>query len=178
VRQKDGLILGTIPEMQYGSAVVNGPVVYCIGVTTTALEFAPPTSDTIQTRILWTSDLEGTFYASPVFDNGLLYAASNEGNFYVLDAKDGKIIATKELEINNASGRFNPPANIYPSLSIAGKFLFVGNDAAEMLVLEPGRDYKELHKNKLSEGSGGTPVFAGAYIYFRDGSDLICVGEK
>jgi len=179
VRLKDGQILGTIPEMQYGSAVVNGSVVYCIGVTTTAVEFSQPTSDSVQTKTLWTVDLEGTYYASPVFDNGLLYAASNEGSFYVIDAKDGKIITTKDdLDINNASGRFTPPANIYPSLSIAGHSLFLSNDAGETLVLEPNREYKEVRKNKLLEGSGGTPAFAGSHIYFRDGENLICIGEK
>jgi outer membrane protein assembly factor BamB len=178
VRVKDGQILGTIPELQFTSAVINGSIAYFTGPATTALEFSADGTDSVKTRKLWISDLEGTFYASLVFDNGLLFAASNEGNLYVLNAADGKILTTKELEILCSNGKSEKSANLYPSLSIAGRNLFLSNDAGETLVLESGKDYKEIHKNKLPEGSGGTPAFAGGFIFVRDGENLFCLGEK
>jgi hypothetical protein len=41
----------------------------------------------------WDQDLERTFYAPSAVDKDLIYAVSNEGKFYILNAKDGKILA-------------------------------------------------------------------------------------
>jgi len=178
VRAKDGQVLGAIPELQYASPVVNGSIVYFTGVATTALEISADGAESVKTKNLWIADLEGTFYASAVFDKGLLFAVSNEGNLYIIDAADGKVLATKELEIACANGHSDVQANIYPSPSIAGGRLYLSNDVGETLVIEPGKEYKEIKKNKLLEGSGGTPAFSGKCIFVRDGENLFCLGEK
>lgn len=178
VRVKDGQILGAIPELPYTSPVLNGAVAYFTGPTTTALEIAADGPESVKTRPLWITDLDGTFYGSCVFDNGLVFAASNEGYLHILNAADGKILTTKELDIFCASGRSDTQANLYPSLSIAGKYLFLSNDAGETLVIEPGKVYKGIRKNKMLEGSGGTPAFAGKCIFVRDGENIFCIGGK
>ena len=50
------------------------------------------------------------------------------------------------------------PANIYPSLALAGEHLLLGNDAGDMLVLKPGREYRQVSESYLDEGSGACPV--------------------
>jgi outer membrane protein assembly factor BamB len=178
VRVKDGQILATIPELPYTSPVLNGSVVYFTGPTTTALEIVPDGSESVKTKPVWIADLDGTFYGSAVFENGIVYAASNEGYLFVINAADGKLLNTQELNIFCASGRSDTQANLYPSPSIAGKYLFLSNDLGETLVIEPGKDYKEIKKNKMLEGSGGTPAFSGKNIFVRDGENLFCIGEK
>lgn len=178
VRVKDGQILGKIPELQYASPVINGSIAYFVGTAAKAIEFSANGADSVTAKELWTADLEGTFYASPVIDNGLLFSVSNEGQLYVINAADGKIFTTKDLEILSANGHGDTAANMYPSLNIAGPNLYLSNDAGETLVLVPGKEYKEIHKNKLPEGSGGTPAFAGRCIFVRDGENLFCLGEK
>jgi outer membrane protein assembly factor BamB len=179
VRLKDGVTLGKVPELVYASPLVKGNVAYFVGPTTTAIELSAPTEETLQTKILWEADLDGMFYASPVCENGLLFAVSNEGSYYVLDARDGNILLTKELDIPSAAGRDNTPtANIYPSPSLVGRQLFLSNDIGYGLVLESGREYKELRRNRLPEGSGGTPAFAGGRMFVRDGQQVLCIGEK
>ena len=179
VRLKDGAILGAIPELQYVSPLIHGTVAYFVGATTAAIEFTAPTSDSIKTKTLWTTDLEGTFFASPVRDQGLLFVVSNEGDLSVLNVSDGKNLGTTELEIPAATGRNNlPAANIYPSLTIASGHLFLSNDAGDTFVLVPGREYKEASRNHLPAGSGGTPAFAAGRIYARAGEYLYCIGEK
>jgi outer membrane protein assembly factor BamB len=179
VRLKDGVTLGKVPPLVYATPLVKGNVAYFVGPTTTALELSAPTEDALKTKILWETDLDGTFYASPVCDGGLFFAACNEGSFYVLDAGDGKILLTKELDIPSAAGRDNmPAANIYPSLSLAGRHLFLSNDIGYTIVLEPAREYREVRRNRLLEGSGGTPAFAGGRMFARDGQQLLCIGER
>jgi outer membrane protein assembly factor BamB len=127
----------------------------------------------------WRTELEGSFFASPVCEDGLLYTASNDGNFLIMDAVDGRTVATQELPIGSAGGRPDRAnANIYPSLALAGKYLFLSNDVGETLVLGLGRAYKEIRRNHLGEGFSGCPVFAGTRMYVRARNRLYCIGVK
>jgi hypothetical protein len=67
---------------------------------------------------------------------------------------------------------------MYPSLALAGNLLFVLNDQGDVVVLEPGRQYRELKRNHLADGHGGAPAFDGKYIYLRSGQNLYCIGAK
>jgi len=109
----------------------------------------------------------------------LLYTASNEGNFLIINAADGKTLATKELQSGSAAGRPDfPNANIYPSLTLAGKYAFLSNDIGETLVLGLGKEYQEIKRNQLGEGFSGSPVFAGTRMYVRTKERLYCIGVK
>ncbi len=179
VRLSDGASLGTVPPLEYASPLVKNAVIYFVGSTTTALELSAPTAATLQTKVLWESDLDGTFFASPVCDNDLLFAVNNEGFFFALDARSGKVLLTMEQEIPSAAGRNNmPPANMYPSLCLAGGRLFLSNDIGYTVVIEPGREYKEVCRNRLLEGSGGTPAFSGRRLFVRDGQQILCIGGE
>lgn len=191
-RLADGAVLAETMEIKYTSPIVNGSVAYlisnnCAAFDLSGMGFQPmntgkmpvPQAGKPQLKQLWKMDFEGLFYGSAVYDNGLIFAASNEGKFHIIDAKDGSIVATKDLEIpTRGSPPGMPHANVYPSLTLAGKWLYVSNDAGDTLVLEPGREYKVLKHNDLGEGSGGTPVFVGKRVYARGGANLYCIGEK
>jgi outer membrane protein assembly factor BamB len=64
----------------------------------------------------------------------------------------------------------------YPSITLAGKYLFVSSDNGHTLVLEPGREYKEIAHNVL-EPFRSTPVFEGKRMYVRTLQHLWCIGE-
>lgn len=179
VRLKDGTILDMQTELQFASPVLNGSIVYFLGATTSAVEYASKGSNSVQPKVLWKTDVDGTFYASLIHHDGVLYAVSNEGSFYALNAADGKVLFIKDIDIGNATGRDNlPMANLYPSLCFAGGKMFLSNDIGDTIVLEPGREYKEVRKNKVAEGSGGSMAFAERRIFVRDGETLLCIGEK
>lgn len=94
-----------------------------------------------------------------------------------MDAASGKTVGMKELQIGSAGGRPDlPNANIYPSLTLAGSYLFLSNDVGETLVLATGREYREIKRNNLGEGFSGSPVFAGTRMYVRAKERLYCVG--
>ena len=44
------------------------------------------------------------------------------------------------------------------------------------IVLEPGREYKEIAENRL-EPARSTPVFAGSRMYLRTLKNLYCIGK-
>lgn len=180
VRVADGKILAKeIAGTEYNSPIVHDSVVYFADVETTAVKLRQADDDAIQPKQLWEAELEGEFFSSPVYHDGLLYAVCNEGILYALDAKTGNVIWKKELEIPSAGGMTAmEPANIYPSLALAGGKIYLSNDTGTMLVLEPGRKYKQISQNLLDDGAGASPAFAGKHLYLRGGEELYCIGSK
>ena len=85
----------------------------------------------------------------------------------------------QELEIPSAGGMPGmEAANIYGSLTMAGKHLLLTNDIGDTLVLAPGRAFQEESHNYLDEGSGATPVADGSLLLLRGTKKLYCIGDK
>lgn len=180
VRVRDGAILAKrAGSCSYASPVAVGDRVYYLDVESVAAQLLPKASDAIEVKKLWAADLEGEFYASGVVYGGVAYAVSDQGMLYALDAKDGKELWKQPLDIPSGSGKPGmPPGHMYPSLAVAGKCLYVTNDQGDTLVLQAGKEYKELKRNKVNEGSGANLFFAGKRAYLRGGEMLYCVGAK
>jgi outer membrane protein assembly factor BamB len=180
VRLQDGAILAAdLGGLKFASPIVQDGTVYLVQAGSSAQRFSAAGPDRWEAKQVWDQELEVTFYASALCDKGLIYAVSNEGNFYILDSRDGKILATRELNLLTRRDRPElDTANLYPSLTLAGNRLFIFNDLGDALVLEPGREYKELKCNHLAGGHGGNPAFDGKRIYLRSGQNLCCIGEK
>jgi outer membrane protein assembly factor BamB len=122
----------------------------------------------VRAEPVWDEDLPGSIISSPILKDGMLFVVpSGSPEYRVLDAATGKTLLEKTLEID---------PNIYPSLTIAGKHLFLGNDKGAMLVLEAGKEFKKVRQNDLPEGSGASPVFSGAHLFLRGGEVLYCIG--
>lgn len=181
VRVADGRILARrLGKMEYPSPVVHQRIVYFVGGPTVAVELSAEGGEEIRPERLWEADdVEGAFYASPVCHDGVLYCVSNQGVLYALDATTGEIEYRKELEIPSASGMPGmEAANVYGSLTMAGKHLLLANDVGDTLVLVPGRVYREHSHNYLDGGSGATVVADGKLLLFRGKKKLYCIGSK
>ena len=177
VRVADGRILAeNLGGLNFASPIVHDGVVYLMQAGSMAQRLTASSADRWEAKLLWEAELEGTFYASALWDKGLIYAVSQLNILFVIDAKDGKILVSKELEGAEGGGQTRP--NLYPSLALAGNRLYVLNDLGEALVLEPGREYKELKRCRLGEGHGAAPIFDGKRLYLRSGQNLYCIAEK
>lgn len=179
VRVSDGKLLASdLGGLRFASPILQDDTVFLIQAGASAQRLIPSAPDKWEVKQVWDQELEGTFYASAVCDQGLIYAVSNEGNFYILDSKDGKILASRELDLTAGSGRpAAAGANMYPSLVLAGNCLIVSNDQGDAVVLEPGRQVKEIRRNHLGAGHGSAPVLEEGRMYLRGDQNLYCVGE-
>lgn len=173
VRVSDGSILASTDRMvKFSSPIVHDNTVYFMDASLSALQLPAKVTGKLQVRQLWDTSLEGDFYASPVYANGLLFTVSDQGTLYIVDGKDGKILVSKELPFGSKG------ATIYSSPTAAGKYVFINSLAGETLVIEATREYKEVKLNHLAEGSGGTPVLDAKRMFQRGGDKLYCIGEK
>lgn len=168
VRASDGLVLADkLGSCGDNAPIVHGNIVYFIAGSSVAVRL--PAKIDEKPEQLWKSSLKGGDYwfSSPVLRDGLIYAVNGNRNFNVLNAGTGKSVFSDRLEVE---GR------IYPSICSAGKFVFVSSDSGTTIVLEPGREYKEVARNQL-ETFRSTPIFEGRRMYVRTQKNLCCIGE-
>jgi hypothetical protein len=97
----------------------------------------------------------------------LLYSANDQGLLTVLEAATGKVVYEERLNLHGA---------VYPSISQAGDRVYVSSEAGETVVLQAGRQYKELARNQLEEFRSSL-VFEGKRVYIRTAKNLYCIGE-
>ena len=170
VRIADGTVLaGGVSKLEYCAAVVKDGIAYFIENGGKAIRLPAVASDSIEVKELWkTTPKKDRYYASPVVHDGLIYACTRNRVFSVIDAEDGKVVYEKKLDLGGGT--------MYPSITLAGGLLYVSIDNGTTVVLEPGREYKEIARNKL-EAFRSTPVFIGKRMYVRGLKNLYCVGE-
>ena len=168
IRVADGKILAdNLGSCGDNAPILHDKIAYFIAGNSTAVRLPSSTDDKVES--LWKCNLKGGDYwfASPIYHEGLIYAVNGNCNFSVVDAKTGKLVYSDRLDFG---GR------VYPSIAMAGKLIFVSSDNGTTVVLEPGREYKELARNTL-ETFRSSPVFEGKRMYVRTQNHLYCIGE-
>ena len=174
VRVADGKILAAdLGNCMYTSPVVQGRIVYFIDGSMTAVELPEEAAEQIECKELWTGDLAGEFFASPLVCGGRLYTVDKAAKLYVIDASTGKTLLSRKLGLAPATG--GEGASVYPSPCLAGNRLFIGNDAGDTVVLEPGDQDVAVGSGSLPGGSGATPAFSGRRMFVRGGKLLYCL---
>jgi len=170
VRVTDGKILARgIGEATHTSPIVQDGVVFFVDAHCSAVKLTLKPDGKLETRELWQVDLEGEFFASPVWHEGFLYCINNSGALQVLDAATGKTIYQQTLD--DMTG-----GNFYASLAIAGGKLFIANDKGVTLLVTLGREFKSVKRNTLDNGAGSTPIFDGRMLFLRAGEFLCAIG--
>jgi hypothetical protein len=125
---------------------------------------------------VWNSEIPVEVFGSPLLHDGILFNVASKGELFAFDAaKKGSaepVIGAREL-----LGEPGAQPLAYASLALAGKYLFLVSLQGEIVVLEATKEAKLVAKNKLEDGSGSSPVFAGRDLFLRDGEKLFCIGQ-
>ncbi|HXU20735.1 MAG TPA: hypothetical protein VN788_09160, partial [Verrucomicrobiae bacterium] len=73
------------------------------------------------------------------------------------------------------------------SPTLAGKYIYLFGNQGVTLVIEPGRTYKQVARNRVEscsptshgqETMESCPVFEGNRLYYRGSENLYCIEEK
>jgi outer membrane protein assembly factor BamB len=171
VRVSDGAVLARDVAAGLGgdqspTPLIDRDVAYFAYRRCTAVKLAMKEGK-VSAQKLWEQELPGDVISSPVLKDGMLFVIPQGAGYRVLEAKTGKALLEKDLDLD---------PNFYPSLALAGKFLFLGNDKGDTLVLDPSREFKLVRRNELPDGSGASPVFDGPNAFLRGGEFLYCAG--
>jgi hypothetical protein len=129
--------------------------------------------------------------SSPVIHEGLAYLVNNSGVLTVLDVQTGRVAYQRMLDLDPFQWHNEGPSRgIGISPALAGEYLyFIGNNGAAV-VIEPGRAYKQVAKNKIEsvvmaghwserqERFVANPVFDGKRLYIRGEGHLYAIGPR
>lgn len=163
-------LASAIGNLEFATPVVQDGVIYFIEKKATAVRLPGALDEPFEE--LWVGRLQGSrHYASPVIHDGLIYAVSREEQFSILDAETGELVHERKLDLGSGSN------SAYPSISLAGDKLYVSAESGTTVVLEPGREYREIARSSIG-GFRSSPVFAGDRMYVRAFDALYCFGSQ
>lgn len=171
VDPSDGKVLAkAIGAAIYSSPVADNDVVYFSDRYSTAIKLSI-TGKEVKHKELWETELEESneIFSSPVVRNGYFHAICANANYYAIDASTGEIVVSKRLE--------GLETNVYGSVAIAGKYLFLGDGNGSTIVLEHGSKFKQVSKIDFEYGLWGTYIFSGKQMFCRYGDYLYCIGK-
>lgn len=137
-----------------------------------ALEI-PATADQLEKdglKVVWHKQVDkNRYYSSPLVHEGIVYLISREYQMQALDAATGDEIWSEKIK------GFTGTA--YPSLTLAGKLIFVGAEDGNAAFVQPGRKFAEVSRTKV-DPFRSTPIFDGEWTYLRSQEKLRALRGK
>lgn len=126
--------------------------------------------------------------ASPLLYQGLAYMVSVDGVLTVIDAATAKVVYQKLLDLSPMMNH-GPPvirAGCSSSPTLAGKHIYIWDDQGAAVVIEPGREFKQLAHNRIdriyfqwgpsrNECFISCPIFSGKRMFMRGEAYLYCI---
>lgn len=123
--------------------------------------------DVTETHVAWKRDKNIGSQPSQLLIDGLIYVVQDAGVASCIDAATGDEVWVKRLGGNFAS------SPIY-----AGGRIYLCSQEGDTLVIEPGREYRELAKNKLDDGCMSSPAALGKSLFLRTRTHLYRIEKK
>ena len=122
------------------------------------------TGEVPKSKLAWHVETGAPYTSSMVYDNGLLYMATEMGIVTCIDAKTGERVWRERL------------GGIYSASPVAadGKIYLAGENG-ETLVLRSGRTPQILAKNKLDMRIIASPASSGGRIFLRGDRQLVAI---
>jgi len=170
IKVQDGTIVAShLSSLKFNSPVREKNNIYYIQDTPKAFTIPKTFPTNKQIKPIWQGSIsKDRYYGTPVVHNGLIYAVTQKGILSVLDQTTGKTIYSKKLKL--------PRATYYPSITLAGKYLFISNEKGYTLVIKHGKTYQEITTNQL-DPFRASPVFQDNKLYIRTHKYLYCIGK-
>ncbi len=172
LRLSDGKLFAGHPAgLDYASPVLVQKDLFFIDRQAKAFRLPEQLEKGMKLEPLWQAELEGeSFYASPVVTDKWIYAVAKDGRLQVLHRHDGSLVYQKELFSTEEA------PEVYASLSLAGKRLFVVTSRGDLVIFKTGKKYREVFRTRL-EPFYSAPWFSGRRMYLRGEKSLFCYGK-
>ncbi|HYT92567.1 MAG TPA: PQQ-binding-like beta-propeller repeat protein [Gemmataceae bacterium] len=157
-------------ESSIGSPIVTGDLVLGVcgwlGVRQEVVAVRPDATGR-KAEKLYAIQRSAPLCTTPLVKDGLLFLWSDEGIVSCAEVTTGKVHWRERLE-----GTF------YASPVCVGERLYNVNTNGDVYVLAAAKEFKQLARNALGEGTHSTPAVAGGRMYLRTFSGLISLGGK
>jgi outer membrane protein assembly factor BamB len=122
--------------------------------------------DVSRTHMVWTNEDNVPDVTSPTSNGELVFALTTSGMLTCLDAKDGKKQWDHDFEME-----------CHASPSLAGNRLYLFGQKGTAVVVEAGRQFKELFRAEMGDAFHASPAFAQENIFLRGLTNVWCLGK-
>ena len=144
------------------SIVVGGGLAYTIsGFEATKIRAVAPGG-----RVVWEQTRSASHIPSMIYDAGLLYNIHENGVATCMDATTGEVIWQERV-----GGKH------WASPVLAGGRLYFLSEEGETIVIQVGREYKELARNRLDEHTQASMAVSSGRFYIRTADHLWAIGS-
>lgn len=153
-----------------GTTNYQNPSPVTDGETVFALTYSKTVAVRAGGDLAWSIN-RGSEICTPVYHDGHLYWASEEGHAYCVDTESGQVVYAERLV--PASGR------VYASGVLAeGRIYYVSREKGTYVVAA-NPEFQQLAHNELGDPSvfNATPALENGRIYLRSDRYLYCIGE-
>ena len=123
--------------------------------------------DISASHVVWEVPTGAPYISSLVYDEGILYMASDVGAVTAIDAATGKRIWQQRVE------------GIFSASPVAadGKVYFV-SETGETIVLQGGPQAEVLARNDVGERLIASPAISNGQIFLRSDDRLFAIGKR
>ncbi len=150
------------------SPIFAGGLVIVVSPSAKLIAIRPDgAGDVTKSHVAWTAEDNIPDVTSPVGNGELIFTVTSSGVLTCFDARDGKKIWEKDLEME-----------VQSSPAIAGEKVFVLGTKGVAVVVEAGRQFKEVARSELPDGFLASPAFANGRMYLRGATNLWCLESK
>ena len=123
--------------------------------------------DVTKTHVAWTTEDNVPDVTSPVSNGELVFDLTTGGMLSCLDAKDGKKLWEHDFDME-----------CHASPSVAGSRLYVIGLKGTAVVVEAGRQFKELFRTEMGDMFHASPAFAADRMFLRGVTNVWCMGSR
>jgi outer membrane protein assembly factor BamB len=123
--------------------------------------------DVTKSHVAWRGMDSVPDITSPAGNGEFIFAVTTSGGLACYETASGKLAWQKELE-------FEVQAS---PVIVAGQLVLLGTKG-ELLVLQVGREFKELSRVKLDDAFHASPAFVGGRMFLRGATNLWCLGAR
>jgi outer membrane protein assembly factor BamB len=123
--------------------------------------------DVGESHIVWQAGTGAPYISSLVYDNGLVFMASDVGGVTVLDAVTGERVWQQRI------------SGIFSASPVAGDGkVYFTSETGEVIVLRSSRQPEVLATNDIGERLIASPAIAGGRLFFRGDDRLFAIGGR
>jgi len=123
--------------------------------------------DVTKTHVAWIAEDNVPDVTSPLSNGELVFAVTTSGLVTCYDGKNGKKQWEHDVEME-----------CHASPTLAGDRLYVLTQKGTMVVMEAGRQFKEVARSEMADAFHASPAFAPDRIFLRGVTNVWCVGAK
>ena len=122
--------------------------------------------DVTKTAMTWTSEENVPDVTSPVSSGDLVFTITTPGLLTCCDASNGKKVWEHDYDME-----------FHSSPAIAGDRLYLFGQKGAAIVVQAGREFKELFRTEMGDAFHASPAFLDGKIIMRGTTNIWCLGQ-